>query len=288
MASSPSAVPTLDLNSTVASLRASQRASPHGAMPASPRGSLRRSGLVSTAASLFTGAPPGTTLRELVADEPDFVALERAQRALAARRVELLTRQAAIAREAHAALAHPTDGLLVHTLRGVHATQRAVVEAQKRGLRPYYVSPPRVAALDSGNFLGSQSAEMCRLQAEIAAGEADERKLVAAMAARHPGAAAGVGPRAATVTSLAAWRATYGAPTGALAASPGYASSWSPKAKYCARGGRGGAGRGRAARLRAYRTPLPLPSQTACPRAAPGRTGTRAPYLPRLRPTRWT
>jgi TatD DNase family protein len=56
---------------------------------------------------------------------------------------------------------------------------RAIAEAQRRGLRDYYASPPRVAALESGNFLGGVSAQLAGIQREIAAGEATFRAILA-------------------------------------------------------------------------------------------------------------
>jgi hypothetical protein len=203
-----------------------------GGYPSSPRGTLRRSGLVTTSSSFFNGPPAGTTLREL-ASEPDFVSLESAQRALSARRVELLKQQAQLSRDTHEALSHPHDGMLVTTLRSVHDTQRTIVDAQKRGIREHYQSPQKVAALDKSNFLGLKAAEMRSIQEEIKQGEFEEEKIVKAINNRHPGAAVGRGPRASPVTSLAAWRAEYGSPTGKLAeTSNGYASTWSPTLRY--------------------------------------------------------
>jgi hypothetical protein len=229
-----STVPHLSLSSTSSSaaLSASLRSladtvSASPALPASPRGSLRRSGLVTTAAPLFTGPAPAATLRELAADA-DFTPLEATQRSLATRRVELLKRQAAISRESHAALSG-ADGLCASGRQHVHDTQRAIVDAQKRGIKPYFVSPPKAAALEANNFLGAQAKALNDISAELASIDAEERRVVAAMGALHVGAAVGRGRRADTVTSLAAWRATYGSPNGALAASsPGYTSTWSP------------------------------------------------------------
>lgn len=228
-------VPPLNMSATLATLHTlrslGDTSSPRSAIPTSPRGSLRRSGLVTTSASLFTGPPPPTTLRELAAGS-EFDALETRQRAIAARRVELLKRQAAISRESHTALTD-SDGLVASTRQHVHSTQRAIVDAQKRGIRPYFSSPPKAAQLEAKDFLGAQAKALADIQAEISAGEAEERSIVSALAGLHTGAAIGRGRRADTVTNFASWRATYGSPSGALAAtSPGYASTWSPTPRY--------------------------------------------------------
>ena len=200
--------------------------------PTSPRATstLRRSGLVTTSASYFTGPPPGTTLRDLSA-EPDFVNLEIAQRTVYARRVELLKRQAALSREAHEVLSNPQDGMLVHAMRSVHSTQMAIVDSHKH--KRSYSSPQRLVELEKNDFLGVKSAEMLHIQKELAAGEGEEFKIAQAIANRHPGASVGRGPRASSVTSLAAWRAVYGSPTGALvAATTGFESQWSPTPRH--------------------------------------------------------
>lgn len=228
-------VPSLNMSATLATLQTlrslGDTSSPRSTIPLSPRGSLRRSGLVTTSASLYTGPPPATTLRELAADS-EFDALESRQRAIATRRVELLKRQAAISRESHTALTDP-DGLCASTRQHVHDTQRVIADAQKRGIRPYFTSPPKAATLDAKNYLGAQAKALADIQAEITAGEAEEKSIVAALTALHTGAAMGRGRRADSVTNLASWRATYGSPSGALAAtSPGYTSTWSPTPRY--------------------------------------------------------
>ena len=190
---------------------------------------LSRRGLVTTSAALFTGAaaPASATLRDLAA-EPEFQTLEARQRAVAARRVELLRQQAALARETHALLGG-ADGMLHHSQRHVNDTKHAISYAQRRGIRAYYQSPPRVAALDSGNALGGKVRELQALEREVAAGHEEERALLKAMANLNVGAIEGRGPRAGQVTSLASWRSVYGAPAGTLAAaSPGYATEWRP------------------------------------------------------------
>jgi hypothetical protein len=191
---------------------------------------LSRRGLVTTtSAALFTGAPPApsATLRDLAA-EPDFAALESRQRAVAARRVELLRQQAALAREAHGVLSGP-EGMLHDSVRHVNDTKHAISYAQRRGIQTYYASPGKIAALDAGDALGARVRELRALEAEVQAGHEEERALRRAMANLNVGAVEGRGPRAGQVTSLATWRSVYGSPAGHLAAaSPGYATEWRP------------------------------------------------------------
>jgi hypothetical protein len=188
-----------------------------------PRLSAR--GLV-TCAPFFTGGAPGhATLRDLSA-EPDFQALEARQRGIVARRIELLKRQAAKARETHGLLGG-ADGLLHHARRHVNDTKHAISYAQRRGIQQYYQSPPRVSAAERDNVLGSHAKEQRDLEAEIQAGHEEERLVVKAMANLNVGAVEGRGPRAGRVTNLATWRSVYGNPAGHLATtSPGYATEW--------------------------------------------------------------
>lgn len=187
---------------------------------------LTSRGLVTTSSAFFTGPAPGTTLKELLSDQPELHALEARQRSVAARRVELLKQQAALARETHGLLDGP-DGLVHHARRHVNDTRHAISYAQRRGIQQYYQSPPRVASLEAGNALGARVAQMAALDKELQAGHEEERVLVRAMGNLHVGAVEGRGPRAGQVTSLAAWRTVYGSPSGHLAAaSPGYATEW--------------------------------------------------------------
>jgi hypothetical protein len=220
-------VPVLQLNASMQqsaslfseSFRSSAASSSRSAS-ASPR--LRKSGLVSTASGFFSGPPSARTLSELSKD-PELASLEARQSALVARRVELLKRQAAVSKE----LAGESRAMLQDTLRGVHNTQRAVTEAQKRGAWSYHVSPQRVAQHDASNYLGARTAELASMQAEVQAGQEEERLLVAAMQGLSSHRAVSA------VNSLSSWRATYGNPNGSLAqASPGYASEWAPLPKY--------------------------------------------------------
>lgn len=190
-------------------------------MSASPR--LKRSGLVvTTAAPLFTGPPPAAELDP----DPQLSALESRQRAVAGRRVELLKRQAALSAELHDALAGD-DGLAFHATRALRNTQRAIAHGQRRGGWEYYSPPPRVKQLDSDGFLGGKTRELAALQRQVEECTAEERRIGEDITRLHVGAVAGRGTRASGVTTLAAWRATYGAPNGYLAASsPGYASEW--------------------------------------------------------------
>ena len=192
---------------------------------------LSRRGLVtSTASSFFTGPLPATTLKDLAA-EPEFQALEVRQRAIAARRVDLLKQQAALASDTHALLGGP-DGLLHHTQRHVNDTKHAISYAQRRGIQQYYASPTRIAQLDASNALGGRVRELQALEREVQAGHEEERLIQRAMANLNVGAVEGRGPRAGQVTSLATWRAVYGNPAGHLAAaSPGYATEWRPSTR---------------------------------------------------------
>lgn len=189
---------------------------------------LSRRGLVTTtSAAFFTGAPPAATLKDLAA-EPEFQALEARQRAVAARRIELLRQQAALAREAHGVLSGP-EGMLHDSQRHVNDTKHAISYAQQRGIQRYYQSPGRVAALDASDALGGRVRELRALEREVQAGHEEERALLKAMANLNVGAVEGRGPRAGLVTSLATWRSVYGSPAGHLAtASPGYATEWRP------------------------------------------------------------
>ena len=203
-------------------------------LPGSPSRRVTQRGLVHTSAHLFTGAPSGTTLRELGAP-PEFLALEARQAALAARRVELLRRQAALAAEVHELLAAP-DGMLRDTTASLRATTRHVWEAQTWGYTARskkHAPSPRVAGLDKGNALGAKAKELNELEKQVSAGHEEERLLVEAMRRVGAGGEQGLSPRARGVTSFASWRAAYGGPSGELAAaSPGYATEWSPKGRF--------------------------------------------------------
>jgi hypothetical protein len=198
----------------------------------SPGSSLTRRGLATTSSKFFTGtAVPiqGVTLKQL-ATQPEFLALESRQVALAARRVELLARQAAVSKELNALLSGP-DGMLKDTLAHKHDTAGFVWNAQTWGYTAktkHYLSPPRIAQADKSNTLGAKTKELNALEKEVAAGKEEERLLVEAMRR----AAVSDHAKHANVNSLAAWRATYGSPSGALAASPGYATEWAPKGRF--------------------------------------------------------
>ena len=213
-------------NLTTASLR--QTLSPGAG---SPR--LTRRGLATTGAKFYTGAPAqaSLTLKELTAGQSEFLSLESRQAALASRRVELLARQAAVAKELHALLGGP-GGMLQDTLSHKHDTAGFVWNSQTWGYTAktkHFQSPPRIAQADKGNTLGAKAKELNALEKEVAAGKEEERLLVEAMRR----AAVSDTAKHVNVTTLAGWRATYGAPSGALAAaSPGYATEWSPKGRY--------------------------------------------------------
>jgi hypothetical protein len=198
--------------------------------------------LVTTASGFFTGPPPGQTLKELSGDiGSDFTALESRQSAIAARRVELLRRQAEVTKEMNGVLTDPADGLVRHTSSTLNNTKGAIWHGQKRGAWQYYSPPPKVQQLEKGNVLGGKVRELAALDKEIAAGHKEERLVLIALKNLNVGAVEGRGPRAGQVTNLATWRATYGSPTGKLAlASPswgttkgggganGYATEWRP------------------------------------------------------------
>lgn len=215
-------------NVTTSSLRQTL-SSPGGSSPRR----LSRRGLATTASKFFTGVTvpvQNVTLKELSA-QPEFLALESRQSALAARRVELLARQAAVSRELNLLLGGP-DGMLKDTLSHKHDTAGFVWNSQTWGYTAktkHFQSPPRIAQADKGNVLGQKAKELNALEKEVAAGKEEERLLMEAMRR----VAVSEHGKQSNVTSLAAWRATYGAPSGALAAaSPGFATEWSPKGRY--------------------------------------------------------
>ena len=213
-------------NVTTASLRQTLSS------PGSPR-RLTRRGLATTSSKFFTGVSlplQNVTLKDL-SGQPELLSLESRQSALAARRVELLQRQAAVSKELSALLGGP-EGMLKDTISHKNDTAGHVWNAQTWGYTAkakHFQSPPRIAQADRSNTLAQKAKELNALEKEVAAGKEEERLLVEAMRR------AGVSEHAkhASVTSLAAWRATFGAPSGALAAaSPGFATEWSPKGRY--------------------------------------------------------
>ena len=221
---------------TSGSLRSTASRSLASTLPGSPSQRVTKRGLVHTSAHLFTGAAasPSATLKDLGA-APEFLALEARQAALSARRVELLRKQGALAAEVNKLLSSP-DGMLRDTTASLRATSRHVWNAQTWGYTATsakHATPPRIASLDKGNALGSKAKELNALEKEVVAGHEEERLIVEAMQRLGVGEGQGLSRRAEGVTSFAAWRAAYGAPSGALAASsPGYASEWSPKGRF--------------------------------------------------------
>lgn len=190
----------------------SPRPSPRGSLRSSRVGPLVSPRLTLTARSSPSWPSPRPTAAATTrsyfggGEYPNLETLLQRQRSIASRRGEILGEQLQVTREINEAAA----AQLNHTVSSSLSTSRALSRSRTMGTHQYASPSPRVKELEDGNACGLGAQKLLGLQRALEKCDEEERGIVSAIALLHPGAVAGVGPRAAGVSSFASWQSTYG------------------------------------------------------------------------------